>query len=47
MADEQELIERVSAGLQEKVDGGELRADEAAGLLDDYRRRLRHYTYLD
>ena len=37
----------VAAALQEKVDGGEMRPDEASGLLDNYRRRLRHYTYLD
>jgi len=45
--DERELIERVEAGLQEQVDGGEMQADEAGVLLDDYRRRLSQYTYLE
>jgi arginine decarboxylase len=42
-----ELVEKISAGLRERVAGGQLGADEAQGLLEDYRERLRHYTYLD
>ncbi len=45
--DEGELVARVGAALQAKVEAKELRAKDAASLLEDYRRRFRHYTYLD
>ena len=44
---EEELVAQIQAALRAKVEKGELGADEADGLLDDYRLRLRHYTYLD
>jgi arginine decarboxylase-like protein len=45
--DEQELVDCVAGGLRARVDGGTIDTAEAAALLEDYRRRLRHYTYLD
>ena len=45
--EERELTDRVAARLQERVAADEMSTEEAAGLLEDYRRRLRHYTYLD
>jgi arginine decarboxylase len=41
------LVESISSGLRQKVDRGEISQDEAARLLEDYRDRLGHYTYLD
>jgi hypothetical protein len=42
-----ELVERISAGLRRKADVGEITPEEAVSLLEDYRDRLGHYTYLD
>jgi arginine decarboxylase-like protein len=42
-----ELVESISSGLRERVEQGELSQEEALGLLEDYRDRLGHYTYLD
>jgi arginine decarboxylase len=44
--EQEELVERVAGGLREKVHRGEMDREEAARLLDDYRERLTHYTYL-
>ncbi len=44
---ESDLVESVAAGLREKVSRGEIPREDADGLLDDYRQRLTHYTYLD
>lgn len=44
--DDGELIGRVATGLDARVASGTMQREEAAGLLEDYRRRLRHYTYL-
>jgi len=43
---ESDLVAAVASGLKEKVDRGRLSESEAADLLEDYRQRLRHYTYL-
>jgi arginine decarboxylase len=45
--DEGELIETVTGALRERVNRGEMEREDADGLLDDYRQRLTHYTYLD
>ena len=45
--DQRELVDDIRAGLERKVGDGSVDADEAAGLLEDYRQRLRSYTYLD
>ncbi|MBZ5637664.1 MAG: biosynthetic arginine decarboxylase [Acidobacteriia bacterium] len=45
--DEGELTETVAVALRERVNRGELGREDADGLLDDYRQRLTHYTYLD
>jgi arginine decarboxylase len=42
-----EMIAKIDAGLSERVRRDQLNADEARDLLDDYRERLGHYTYLD
>ncbi len=44
--DEGELVESIAAGLREKVTRGEMGREDADGLLEDYRQRLSHYTYL-
>jgi arginine decarboxylase len=41
------LVDGVAQVLREKVNRGEIGQDEAEGLLEDYRQRLTHYTYLD
>jgi arginine decarboxylase len=43
---EDELTESIGAALRRRVNDGELDQSEAAGLLEDYRARLRRYTYL-
>ena len=43
---ERDLVESIGAGLRERVDCGQLDTQKAAGLLEDYRQRLRRYTYL-
>lgn len=43
---EDELVASIDTALREKVHRGELSGEAAAGLLEDYRSRLRHYTYL-
>jgi arginine decarboxylase len=45
--DIEELVARVSAALRARVQGGHIEAREAEAMLEDYRRRLDHYTYLD
>jgi len=45
--DAHELESIVESGLREKVAAGRLPEDEARSLLDDFRDRLDHYTYLD
>ncbi len=45
--DEQELIETVGANLRERVNRGDMGREDADGLLEEYRQRLTHYTYLD
>ncbi|ANM31845.1 hypothetical protein ABI59_23230 [Acidobacteria bacterium Mor1] len=45
--DEEELIGSAEAALRKRVNQGSMDRSEADSLLDDYRRRLRHYTYLD
>jgi arginine decarboxylase len=45
--EEGELIEAVNAALRERVNRGDVGREEADGLLDEYRQRLTHYTYLD
>ncbi len=45
--DEGELVETVTAALRDRVNRGEVSQEDADGLLDDYRQRLTHYTYLD
>jgi arginine decarboxylase len=42
-----ELVESVSAGLRDHVERGGIGEQEAVRLLEDYRDRLNHYTYLD
>jgi arginine decarboxylase len=42
-----ELVESIEAKLREQVNDGGLPRDEAAELLEDYRLRLRRYTYLN
>ena len=42
-----DLIARIDAGLRERVRRDMLAPEEARGLLEDYRERLMHYTYLD
>jgi arginine decarboxylase len=44
---DEDLVEGVGAKLRERVREGELEQGEAAKLLEDYRLRLRRYTYLD
>jgi arginine decarboxylase len=41
------LVETVTAALRDRVNRGEVSQEDADGLLDDYRQRLTHYTYLD
>jgi arginine decarboxylase len=43
----EDLIARIDAGLRGRVSRDQLSAEEARGLLEDYRERLGHYTYLD
>ncbi len=43
---ETELLESVGTALREKVHRGEMAREEASELLEDYRERLTHYTYL-
>ena len=45
--EEEWLVGRIQAGLDERVEHGKLSREESEGLLSDYRERLRHYTYLD
>ena len=45
--DEAELAESIGAALRERVGAGGLGRDEASALLEDYKTRLRCYTYLD
>jgi arginine decarboxylase len=45
--DPEALVARVSSVLSERVKAGHIPADEARAMLEDYRRRLDHYTYLD
>ena len=45
--DSEELIDGIAAALERRVEAAEIPAAEAEGLLDDYRRRLARYTYLD
>jgi len=42
-----DLVDSISAGLRAKVERGKITQQEALGLLEDYRDRLNHYTYLD
>ncbi len=44
---EDDLVARVEAVLREKVKRAEMGQQEADALVDDYRQRLTHYTYLD
>ena len=44
--DEEELARSIDIGLRARVEDGRLNREEAAGLLDDYRARLKRYTYL-
>jgi arginine decarboxylase len=41
-----EIVESVGSKLRDRVNEGEMDGDEAAALLEDYRNRLRRYTYL-
>ncbi len=43
----EQLVETMRDALKRRVAAGGLTADEADGLLEDYRRRLSGYTYLD
>jgi arginine decarboxylase len=43
---EEGLEADIAAALRQRVNDGELAQDEAAGLLEDYKARLRGYTYL-
>ncbi len=45
--DETELVDSIAAGLRDKVNRDEMSREDADGLLEDYRQRLTHYTYLD
>lgn len=45
--EEQDLVDAVAAGLRDRVQRGEIDREDADALLDDYRQRLGHYTYLD
>jgi arginine decarboxylase len=44
---QEDLLSRIQGGLRRKVDAGEIDAADAEALLQDYRERLRGYTYLD
>ncbi len=44
---EDDLVARVESVLREKVKRSEMEQGEADDLLEDYRQRLTHYTYLD
>jgi arginine decarboxylase len=44
---EEELVAWIEAALRGRVHGGLLSEQDAAALLEDYRRHLRRYTYLD
>ena len=44
---EEELVDRIDAGLRERVERGMLDEQEHESLVSDYRARLRRYTYLD
>ena len=41
------LAERIGGALRALEDAGELDRERAAALLEDYRARLRRYTYLE
>jgi len=43
----EELVGTIDRALKRRIEAGEIPSDEAEGLLDDYRRRLARYTYLD
>jgi arginine decarboxylase len=42
-----ELVARIDNGLRDRVAKGQLSEEDADRLLEDYRERLEHYTYLD
>ena len=42
-----ELVESITRGFARGSSGARSAREEAAGLLEDYRDRLEHYTYLD
>jgi arginine decarboxylase len=43
---EEELVSSIDAGLRDRVNTGQLDAQQASDLVEDYRKRLRRYTYL-
>jgi len=45
--DEEELAERIGEALRAREDAGEVDREQASALLEDYRIRLRRYTYLE
>ena len=45
--EENELVATITAGLRERVGRGEISQEDADALLEDFRRRLSQYTYLD
>jgi arginine decarboxylase len=44
---EEELAESIEKALRERVASAQISAAEATGMLEDYRERLRRYTYLE
>ena len=45
--DEHALVAGIESVLERKIDAGDLDLVQAAALLEEYRKRLRQYTYLD
>jgi arginine decarboxylase len=45
--EQDELVESVASGLREKTARGEMSREAAAELVNEYRQKLAHYTYLD
>jgi arginine decarboxylase-like protein len=45
--EEGELVTSITSGLRERVGRGEISQQDADELLEDFRRRLTQYTYLD
>jgi arginine decarboxylase-like protein len=45
--EENELVATITTGLRERVGRGEISQEDADALLEDFRRRLSQYTYLD